>query len=207
MSGVWLIKSPVVAGKPPRKGRSEGMMLYSLTRRVNQQWEEPMSGATPSAAILRRYGHTREGCYRFRRRAWTACARSERGDCRSGRAGPELREAVRQAASAAAGSDCSYARRTFSIKRRQRHDWRPNDRIAHNKSARAAISATKPPMPSRFRTSCMETGFLCSPFRGPIIAAASCGSSSVWERVCVFPGRGSRLRPRAHSRNGPRASW
>jgi RNA-directed DNA polymerase len=39
--------SPVVAMKSSRKGSSEGVMLWSLTRRVNQQWEEPMSEARP----------------------------------------------------------------------------------------------------------------------------------------------------------------
>ena len=42
-------ESPVVARKSPRKGWSEGVMLWGLTRRVNQQWEEPMSEAKPAA--------------------------------------------------------------------------------------------------------------------------------------------------------------
>ena len=44
----------VVAMKSPRKGWSEGVMLQSRTRRVNQQWEEPMSEARPHDVTTRR---------------------------------------------------------------------------------------------------------------------------------------------------------
>src|SRR3974377_2333227 len=39
--------SPGVEMKSPRKGWREGLMFKSRTRRVNQQWEEPMSEARP----------------------------------------------------------------------------------------------------------------------------------------------------------------